>query len=48
MERECYFCEGEIPKFNIAPLIEVPTGELMECCPECADREFPNWQEEED
>ncbi len=47
MERECYFCEGEIPKFNIAPVLELPNGELMECCPTCADREFPNWREEE-
>lgn len=29
------------------PILELPDGRLEQCCEECADREFPNWNDQE-
>lgn len=44
----CYICNGELYKFMTTPVLELPDGSFAECCEDCADREFPGWEEEED
>jgi hypothetical protein len=30
------------------PVLELPDGRLEQCCEKCADKEFDNWNEEND
>ncbi len=45
---ECYICEKGLHKFMTTPLLELPDGRLEQCCEECADKNFPGWDDEED
>lgn len=45
---ECYICEKKLHKFMTTPLLLLPDKTYELCCEECADREFPGWEEEED
>ena len=29
------------------PVLQLPDGSFEQCCEKCADRKFPNWDEEE-
>lgn len=42
----CYICEGPLQKFMTTPFLELPDGKLVQCCENCADKEFPGWDEE--
>ncbi len=44
----CFLCLEAIGKFPITPAIELENGSIKNCCEECADLEFPGWQEDED
>jgi hypothetical protein len=41
----CYICDGVLSSFLLTPLIETANG-LFQCCKECADKEFPGWEED--
>jgi hypothetical protein len=43
----CYICDKSLHRFMTTPILELPDGRLEQCCEECADREFPNWNDEE-
>jgi len=41
----CYICDGPLHKFMTTPVLELPNGNLVQCCEKCANREFPGWNE---
>lgn len=43
----CYMCEKELQAFLTTPILELPDGRWEQCCEECADREFPVWENED-
>jgi NMD protein affecting ribosome stability and mRNA decay len=43
----CYICDAELHKFMTTPILELPDRTHVQCCEECADREFPGWDEDE-
>lgn len=44
---DCYICGGPLHSFMTTPLLELDNGKYAECCKECADKEFPGWDDEE-
>lgn len=44
----CYICDAELHKFMTTPILEFPDGTLKQCCEDCADKEFPGWDDEDD
>ena len=44
----CYLCKAELHPFMTTPTLELPDRTLEECCEECANREFPGWDDEEE
>ncbi len=47
MRKQCYICDSELSDFMTTPFLELPDGMIEQCCEECADREFPGWDEED-
>ena len=43
----CYICESKVSPFITTPILELPDGTWEPCCEDCADKEFPGWEEEE-
>ncbi len=43
----CHICEKELHNFLTTPILELDDGTQVQCCEECADREFPGWDEED-
>lgn len=48
MNKNCYICEKLLSMFLTTPLLELPDKSLVECCEECADKQFPGWDEDDD
>jgi protein-arginine kinase activator protein McsA len=44
----CYLCQKELHVFMTTPILETPDGKLQQICEECADKNFPGWDDEED
>ncbi len=44
----CFFCENLLSAFLTTPLIQTPDGTLHSCCENCADKNFPNWDDDDD
>jgi hypothetical protein len=44
----CYICEKQLDNFTITPILELPDGSHKQCCEECADINFPGWQDEDE
>ncbi len=43
----CYICDKVLHPFMTTPLLELPEGLVAQCCEECADKNFPGWDEDE-
>lgn len=43
----CCICGSGLHNFMTTPILELPDGRYEQCCEECADREFPGWDEED-
>lgn len=47
MSEICYICDKKLHNFMTTPLLELPDGSHRQCCEECADKEFPEWHDDE-
>lgn len=45
--KNCHICEIALPPFLTTPVLEVSDGSLQECCKQCADIQFPGWDDED-
>jgi len=43
----CYICDSQLHAFMLTPILKLPNDDLAQCCEKCADREFPNWREDD-
>jgi hypothetical protein len=43
----CYIWEGPLHEFMTTPVLELSDGTFEQCCEECADENFPGWDEGE-
>lgn len=43
MMDNCYICESQLHIFMTTPVLKLPDGSFEQCCEECANREFPDW-----
>lgn len=48
MDRLYYICESELGLFMTTPLLQLPNGRLEQCCERCADKNFPNWDDDDE
>lgn len=44
----CYICGEHLHKFMTTPFLEMPDGKFEQCCEKCADKEFPEWDDDDD
>lgn len=44
----CHICEKDLHKFMTTPILQLPDGRLAQCCEECADKNFPGWEKEDE
>lgn len=48
MNNECYICDAPLHAFMITPVLQLPDDSLRQICEKCADRECPDWRDEEE
>ena len=48
MNEICYICDSELHRFMTTPLLELPDGNMKQCCEKCADKNFPGWDEDDE
>jgi RNase P subunit RPR2 len=44
----CHICESILQPFLTTPILELRDGELRQICEECADKEFPGWDDDDE
>lgn len=44
----CYLCQKELNKFMTTPILETPYKKLQQICEECANINFPGWNDDEE
>lgn len=45
---KCYICGSELHAFMTTPILQLPDETMEQCCEDCANREFPGWDEDEE
>lgn len=47
MDDLCYICNEPLHDFMTTPILELPDGSCKQCCEICANKNFPNWDEDD-
>ena len=45
---KCFICKkNPIGPFSITPILDLGNGKYEQCCEKCADKEFPDWRDDD-